>query len=140
MSTYGEFFVSDADIFIDKFSFKSKYAEVILNDSIVEIKNSDFNYKNMINADVNLSLDTKTLKAQGDANIKSFLIKKDKDEIVNIKDKSTLLELDFNDNVTVILKDLGTKINVSDLVYVNIDDLSIIYPHSKLLNDLSIKE
>jgi hypothetical protein len=140
MSTYGEFFVNDAEIFINDFSFKSKYAKVILNDSIIEIKDSDFKYKNMIDADVNLTLDTKTLKAQGNANIKSFLIKKDKDEIVNIKDKSTALELDFNDNVTVILKDLGTNIKVSDLVFVNIDDLSIIYPYSKLLNEFVIKE
>lgn len=140
MSTYGEFFVNDAEIFINDFSFKSKYAKVILNDSIIEIKDSDFKYKNMVDADVNLTLDTKTLKAQGNANIKSFLIKKDKDEIVNIKDKPTAVELDFNDNVTVALKDLGTNIKVSDLVYVNVDDLSIIYPYSKLLNEYTIKE
>lgn len=139
MSTYGEFFVSDAQISINNFSFDSKNAQVILNDSIIEIKNSDFKYKNMIDANVNLNLDTKTLKAQGDAIIKSFLIKDD-DEIINIKDKQTLLELDFNDNVTVLLKDLGTSIKVSDLIYVNIDDLSKIFPYSKLLKDISIKE
>ena len=139
MSTYGEFFVSDAQISINNFSFDSKNAQVILNDSIIEIKNSDFKYKNMIDANVNLNLDTKTLKAQGDANIKSFLIKDD-DEIINIKDKQTLLELDFNDNVTVLLKDLETSIKVSDLIYVNIDDLSKIFPYSKLLKDISIKE
>ena len=139
MSTYGEFFVSDAQISINNFSFDSKNAQVILNDSIIEIKNSDFKYKNMIDANVNLNLDTKTLKAQGDANIKSFLIKDD-NEIINIKEKQTLLELDFNDNVTVLLKDLGTSIKVSDLIYVNIDDLSKIFPYSKLLKDISIKE
>jgi len=140
MSTYGEFFVNDANISINDFTFYSKNAQIILNDSIIEIKNSDFKYKDMIDAVADLSLDTKTLKAQGNANIKSFLIKKDKDEIVNIKDNETAIELDFNDNVTVALKDLGTNIKVSDLIYVNIDDLSKIFPYSKLLKDISIKE
>ena len=81
------------------------------------------------------------MKSLGDANIKSFSIKKDNNEsIVNIKDKKTILEMDFDKQVNILLKDLGTNIKVSDLIYVNIDDLSIIYPHSKLLNDLSIKE
>lgn len=141
MTTYGEFFINDAQIAINNFIFDSKNAQVVLNDTIVEIKNSDFKYKNMIDAVVNLSLDTKTLKSLGDANIKSFSIKKDNNEsIVNIKDKKTILEMDFDKQVNILLKDLGTNIKVSDLIYVNIDDLSKIYPYSKLLKDTSIKE
>ncbi|MDD2896009.1 MAG: AsmA-like C-terminal domain-containing protein [Aliarcobacter sp.] len=141
MSTYGEFLLNNAQISINNFTFDSKKAEVILNDSIIEIKNSDFKYKNMIDAVVNLNLDTKTLKSLGNANIKSFLIKKDNNEsIVDIRNKQTNLEMDFNKQVTIVLKDLGTKIDVSDLIYVNIDDLSKIYPYSKLLKDISIKE
>ena len=140
MTTYGEFSLSDAQIAINNFVFDSKNAQVVLNDTIVEIKNSDFKYKNMIDAVVNLDLDTKTLKAQGDANIKSFLIKKDKDEIVNIKDKKTNLDMNFDKQVDILLKDLQTDIKVSDLIYVNINDLSKIYPYSKLLKDNSIKE
>ncbi|MDD2887601.1 MAG: AsmA-like C-terminal domain-containing protein [Aliarcobacter sp.] len=141
MSTYGEFFLNDAQISINNFTFDSKKGEVILNDSMIEIKNSDFKYKNMIDAVVNINLDTKTLKSSGDANIKSFLIKKDNNEsIVDIKNKQTNLEMDFNKQVTILLKDLGTKIEVADLINVNIDDLSKIYPYSKLLKDTSIKE
>jgi hypothetical protein len=141
MSTYGQFFLNDAQIAINNFSFDSKYGEVILNDSLIEIKNSDFKYKNMIDAIVNLNLDTKTLKSSGDANIKSFLIKKENNEsIVDIKNKQTTLEMDFDKQVTILLKDLGTKIDVAELISVNIDDLSKIYPYSKLLKDTSIKE
>ncbi len=140
MSTYGEFFVNNAEISIDNFSFDSKYAEVILNDSIIQIKDSDFRYKNMIDSNVNLNLDTTTLKSSGNVNIKSFLIKKDSESIIDIKDKQTAIELDFNKQINISLKELLTDIKVTDLIYVNITDLSKIYPYSKLLKDNSIKE
>ena len=56
MSTYGEFFLNDAKVAINNFEFESKNAEVILDDSIIKIKNSDFKYKDMINATLNLNL------------------------------------------------------------------------------------
>ena len=140
MSTYGEFFLNDAQMRINDFEFESKNAEVILDDSLIKIKNSDFKYKDMINATLNLVLDTKTLKSQGDATIKSFLIKEENESFVEIKDKKTAIDLDFNNEVNISLKDLGTNIKVSDLIYVNINDLSKIYPYSKLLKDNSIKE
>ncbi|PUE63820.1 DUF3971 domain-containing protein [Arcobacter caeni] len=141
MSTYGEFFLNDAKVAINNFEFESKNAEVILDDSLIKIKNGDFKYKDMINATVNLNLDIQTLKSQGEANIKSFLIKEEnKESIVEIKDKNTAIDLDFNNEVNILLKDLGTNIKISDLIYVNIDDLSKIYPYSKLLKDNSIKE
>lgn len=141
MSTYGEFFLNDAKVAINNFEFESKNAEVILDDSIIKIKNSDFKYKDMINATLNLNLDIKTLKSYGDANIKSFLIKEEnKESLVEIKNKNTAIDLNFNNEVSILLKDLGTNIKISDLIYVNIDDLSKIYPYSKLLKDNSIKE
>ena len=141
MSTYGEFFLNDAKVAINNFEFESKNAEVILDDSIIKIKNSDFKYKDMINATLNLNLDIKTLKSYGDANIKSFLIKEEnKESLVEIKDKNTAIDLNFNNEVSILLKDLGTNKKISDLIYVNIDDLSKIYPYSKLLKDNSIKE
>ena len=141
MSTYGEFFLNDAKVAINNFEFESKNAEVILDDSIIKIKNSDFKYKDMINATLNLNLDIKTLKSYGDANIKSFLIKEEnKESLVEIKDKNTAIDLNFNNEVSILLKDLGTNIKISDLIYVNIDDLSKIYPYSRLLKDNSIKE
>jgi hypothetical protein len=73
--------------------------------------------------------------------IKSFLItKEDKEEIVNIKNKTSAISMDFNKEVNIELKDLDIKIKVSDLIYIDIKNLSKIYPHSKLLKDISIKD
>jgi hypothetical protein len=141
MTTKGIFLVSDADIFINNFAFSSKNAEVILDGTNVEIKNADFKHKNMIDANINLIIDTKTLKSKGTADIKSFLInKEDGEDIVHIQNKKTPISLNFNKEVTIELKDLDTNIKISDLVYVDIKNLSKIYPYSKLLRDTSIKE
>lgn len=140
MITKGEFLVSDAQILINKFEFESKNATVTLDDNIVGIKNADFQYKDMINAKVNIDLNTSNLKANGDVIINSLLIKDDKNQIVNITNKNSPIELDFNKNVNISLADLETNIKVSDLIYVDIKNLSKIYVYSKLLNDISIKD
>lgn len=141
MITKGEFLVSNADILINKFAFSSKKAEILLDGTDVIIKNADFKHKNMIDANVNLKLDTKTLLASGDANIKSFLIEKSNGEkILHIQNKKTPMNFDFNKKVDINLDALSTNINITDLVYVNIKDLSKITPYSKLLKDISIKE
>ena len=141
MTTKGTFLVSDAEIFINKFAFSSKNAEVILDGSNVEIKNANFKHKNMIDANVNLNIDTKTLKSEGTADIKSFLISKDDGEkIVHVQNKTTAIIMDFNKETKIELKDLDTNIIISDLVYVDIKNLSKIYPYSKLLKDIAIKD
>ena len=141
MIAKGEFLVSNADILINKFAFSSKKAEILLDGTDVIIKNADFKHKNMIDANVNLKLDTKTLLASGDANIKSFLIEKSNGEkILHIQNKKTPMNFDFNKKVDINLDALSTNINITDLVYVNIKDLSKITPYSKLLKDISIKE
>jgi len=140
MSTKGEFLVSDAEISIGNFFFKTKNATVYLDGTKIFIKESDFKYQEMIDAIVNLELDTKTLKSSGEAYIKSLQIKKENDEkILEIKNKKTSLEMDFNKNTIINLKDLETKIKVDDLIFIDINNISKIYPYSKLLNDISAK-
>ena len=141
MITKGVFLLTDADILINKFAFSSKSAEVLLNDSMIEIKNADFKHKDMIDALVNINLDTKTLKSEGFVDIKSFLIEKEnKEEIVNIKNQNSAISMDFSKDVNIELKDLETSVKVADFIYVDIKNLSKIYPHSKLLKDISIKD
>ena len=41
--------------------------------------------------------------------------------------------MNFDKQVDILLKDLQTDIKSFDLIYVNINDLSKIYPYSKLL-------
>lgn len=140
MSTKGEFFVKDSQISIGNFNFSSKNATVILDESNILIKDADFKYKDMINAVTNLNFDTKTLKAFGEANINSLVIKKDNNEkLLEIKDKKTALELDFSKDTNINLKDLDTSLKILDLIYITINDLSKIYPYSKFLKENSIK-
>jgi len=140
MTAKGLFLLDDAEILINNFSFNSKNAEVILDDSNVLIKNAGFKHKNMIDAIVNINIDTKTLKSQGNVDIKSFLINKNNGEkIVHIQNKQTPIFLDFNEEVNIELKDLETNIKIADSIYVDIKNLSKIYPYSKLLKDISIK-
>lgn len=141
MSVNGIFLVNDAEISIGDFVFSSKVAEVTLNDSIVEVKNADFKHKKMIDANVNLSIDTKTLKSQGIADIKSFLVVQDDEEkIVHIQNKTTPIMLDFNNETNIELKELDTSIKINETVKVDIKSLAKIYPYSKLLKDISIKD
>ena len=141
MTTKGNFLVNNSEFFINNFSFNTQNAHIILDDSIVHIKDADFKHKNMIDAFVNLDIDTKTLKSSGSAMINSFLIKKDDGEkIVEIKEKKTSVNLDFNKEVNIDLVDLDTKIKVADFVYVDIKNLSKIYPYSNLLKDISAKD
>lgn len=140
MTTKGDFLINNAEIFINNFSFHTQNAHVILDDSIVHIKDADFKHKSMIDAFVNLDIDTKTLKSSGSAIINSFLIKKDNNEkIVEIKDKKTSMNLDFNKEVNIDLIDLEAKVKIADFVYVDIQNLSKIYPYSTLLKDISAK-
>ena len=124
MTTKGVFLVNNAEIYIKDFLFSSKNAEVLLDGSIVEVKNADFKHKKMIDAIVNLSIDTKTLKSEGTADIKSFLISQNDDEkIVHIQNKITPISLDFNKETNIELKELETNIKISDLVYIDIKNL-----------------
>lgn len=140
MSTKGKFLVSKANIDINGFLFYSKKAAVILDGTIVKVKNAHFKHKKMIDANVNIDIDTKTLTASGDALINSFLIESKNGKIVHIKNKKTPLFLSFNDPVEIILDGINTDITISDLIYVNILNLRKIYKYSKLLKDISIKD
>jgi hypothetical protein len=138
MITKGEFEIKNALIAINDFEFTSKEGKILVDDNIVNIKNTGFKYQKMIDAIVSLKLDTKTLQANGNAKIKSLYISSE-DEILNIKNIETPLKLDFNNTVSVKLDKLKTNLLVKDLVYINIDDLSLLYPYSKLLKDNSLK-
>lgn len=141
ITTKGGFLVSDADIFIKDFSFFSKNAKVILDNSKVKIIDADFKHKNMIDANINLDIDIKTLKSKGVASIKSFLINQnEKDEVVHIKNIKTPISLDFANETNIKIEDLDLKIKIADMVYVDIENLSKIYDYSKLLKDISIKD
>ncbi|WP_418185700.1 AsmA-like C-terminal domain-containing protein [Aliarcobacter vitoriensis] len=140
MTTKGNFEVLKSDIFIDDFHFKTNSANVILDNNQLYINDASFLYENMIDANGNINLDLDSLKANGNIKINKLLIKSNKDEeILNIKDKSTQIFMDFNKNVLIYLDDLKTTVNYDELLTIKIDDISKIYNYSDTLKSNSIK-
>ncbi len=141
MSTQGRFIVENAKIKANNFEFYTKKANVFLDGSIIRIKNSGFVHKDMLKATINnLELDTKTLKAKGDVLINNFDIESKTQNIVNVENKKSKINLDFSKAVEISLEDLALDIYVDELINVNIKDLSKIYEYSQVLKNNSIKE
>ncbi|MGA1931319.1 AsmA-like C-terminal domain-containing protein [Arcobacter sp. YIC-464] len=141
MSTKGTFLVENAKIKANNFEFYTKRANVVLDGSIIRIKNSDFAHKEMLKATINsLNLDTNTLKANGNVLIDNFKIATKKQDIIEIKNKKSSIDLDFSKAVDISLSEFGLNIFVDDTINVTLKDLSKIYNYSEVLKNNSIKE
>lgn len=141
MITKGEFYTKNASFLINKFTFKTDFAKAFLNGRKIQITKSNFKYKNMINSIIDLNLDTKTLNAKGNVDIKSFIINSsNKQKILNIKNQKSKVSFDFNKKVILNFEDLNTSIQIEKLINIDINNLSKLYQHSKLLKDLDIKK
>ena len=141
MRVDGEFNATNAVLLLNNFEFLAKKAKVILKDSKVYIKNSSMIHKDMLDANLDLEIDTKNSIASGSAKVNSFNIGSKEDSIVNINDLKTDLKIDFNDNTKIDLQALGTKLDISQKsVNVDIKDLSVVYPFSTLLQTIDIKK
>src|SRR5574344_812945 len=140
LNTKGEFIVENSDILIDTFEFKSKKAKVLLENDIVYIKDANFLFKDIIDANADIKIDTKTLKAEGSANISKLLIKDNKNnQIIEVKNLITPLNMDFSKKLDINIQSLNTKLKMEDQLFIIIEDLSKIYNYSKFLQDFSIK-
>jgi len=140
MDTKGKFILDKSNILLKNFPFSTTKATVVLDNSKVKILNSDIKHKNMIHANLNFEIDTKTSTAKGNALIKSFLIQDKNDKIIHIKNKKTPLFFSYKENVNIKLSGINTDIKISDYIYVDINKLSSIYEYSNLLQELSVKD
>ena len=141
MKVNGDFKLQNAKLKLNNFEFLAKKADVVLKDNNVFIKNSRIIHKKMLDANLNLNINTKTSKANGSAKINSFKIESDEESIVNIKGLNTKLDVDFKENTKINLEALDTKLDIQkELVDVLINDLSKVSKHSKLLQTTGIKE
>ncbi|WP_421716953.1 AsmA-like C-terminal domain-containing protein [Arcobacter arenosus] len=141
MEVLGEFKLKDALLRLNNFEFKAFEADVELKDNIVDIKNSRIKHKEMLESNLSLVIDTNTSTATGEAKINSFKIQSDKESIIDAKDISTKLDVDFKESAKIDIKDLETKIDIKEKsVDIDIKDLKKIYPYSKLLDNAGIKE
>jgi len=141
MEVLGEFKLKDALLKLNNFEFKAFDADVELKDNIVDIKSSHIKHKKMLESDLSLVIDTNTSTAKGEAKINSFKIESDKESIIDAKDITTKLDIDFKETAKIDIKDLETKIDIKDKsIDIVINDLKKIYPYSKLLDNTGIKE
>ncbi len=141
MEVDGVFKLKNAVLKLNDFEFLAKKADVILKDSLVTIKNSNIIHKDMLNADLELQINTKNSTALGNAKINSFDITNEKDSIISIRDLETNLDIDFKDNTKIILESLSSQLNISkENILIDIMDLSKVYNYSSLLKTSDIKK
>ncbi len=140
LTTKGEFIVENSEISIDSFNFKSNNAKVKLEDNMVFVEDASFLFNDMIDATANIKIDTNTLKSSGITQINRIFIKdNENNEILDIKDFTTSINMDFSKNIDIDIEALHTKIKFENNLFIIVDDLSKIYDYSKLLKDYSIK-
>lgn len=141
MEIDGIFYAKDAVLRLNNFEFLAKKAKVILKDSSVIIKNSRMIHKDMLDANLDLTINTKNSTAFGKANINLFNIGSKKESVVKINGLKTDLDINFKKNTLIDLKALKIKLNISkEKINVDIKDLNVVYPYSKLLKTIDIKK
>lgn len=142
MSVDGLFKVQDAVLNLEDFEFSTPKADVVLKDNIVSIKKSRVIHKDMLDAFLELDINTSNSKAYGHATINKFLIDtKDDGEIINIKDFDTSVSINFKDATTISLDNLNADIGIKEKgLEVGIHDISIANKYSKVLSQLKFKK
>lgn len=140
MNVKGKFIASNSEVLINEFSLKAKKAIVLLDNEKIDISSPAVSHKDMFTTKLDMNLDTNTLLASGNIDIKSFLIKTDDEKIIHLKNKKSTISFDFNDATKISLKELNTFIRVDDNVNVSISNISSLYSSSELMKKLSIKD
>ena len=137
MKTFGNFYLKDAQVTINnQFPFYSKAAHIQLEQNKVLIKPSQFKVEGLLDSEVELSIDISKLNAVGEAKIKSFEIKNNENELINLKDLNTKIQIDFNDVTKINLQEIQTKVVLKEeYTQVLIDNLQSVYKYSQFLKE-----
>ncbi len=141
MHAFGEFKAQNAIFRLGSFEFYANKADVTLKDTIVTINKAHVKHKDILDANLNLTIDTKNKTATGKTNINSFEIKKDNDNIISLKDFDTDINIDFNEKTILNIAKLNTQLLINeDNVEINIPELQKVYLYSDLLKNIKVKE
>ena len=141
MKTYGVFKTKESTFKINDFEFFANEGRVDLVGSDVIIKDTGFKHKDMIDAKVDLNINTKTLNSIGKAKVKSFEIETEDSSIVEFKDKSLDFEIDFKDKTKIDIKDFDVQIVFNENeTQVKVNDFKKVASNSELLKDLKVEE
>jgi len=139
--TKGVFEAKDSRFSLKGFEFVAKNALVELDNSTVNIKNSDVIVDNLLNAHLNLTIDTNASLATGNAKINTLGIQGDDVNLVNMTNIETDVLIDYTNFTKINLPQLFTEISIlEDFTNIELSSLAFLYPHSALLQKLKIEE
>ena len=137
VTTHGDFYAQEAKFKINDLTFLATNAKVGLYNNIVHIKDTQVNYKDNLEAMLDLKINTKSSTATGNTKIKYLDIKNDKYNIINLKDKESNVDVDFSKDINIYLDKLSSAININDkTIDVNIEALDVIYSDSEILKEM----
>lgn len=137
--TKGVFETKNSRFSLNGFEFTANNAVVELDNTHVYIKNSDVTVDNLVNANLNLDIDTNTSLAKGNADINSLNIKGNGTDIVKINKFSTDVFVDYTNATKITLPQLFTEISVlNDFTNIDISNLAFIHDKSALLQELKV--
>ncbi|RDX33532.1 hypothetical protein DZA31_00650 [Arcobacter sp. HD9-500m-PIT-SAG02] len=139
VTTSGVFETKEANFKLNDLVFKATNGKVELQDNIVYIKNTQVNYKDNLEASLDMMIDTETSRATGNTKLKYLTIKSDKQGIINLVNKQSSLSVDYSRDVNFVLNDLDTSISINDqTIDVHIGDLEKLSSSSELLQNLGV--
>lgn len=141
LHTKGLFTTKDASFSLNGFDFFAHNATVELNDSIVSIKDSHVRIDELLEAQLNLDIDTHTQTAQGKTTIKDLTIQSQKTPLIYINTIDSDISIDYTRFTKITFPQLFTQISVlKDFTNIDIGNLTFVHPFSQLLQDLNIKQ
>jgi hypothetical protein len=139
--TKGVFETKDSRFSLNGFEFTAKNALVQLDNSTVSIKNSDVMVDDFLNANLNLTIDTNSSLARGNANIKTLSVKGEKGDLLHMQNEITDVLIDYTDITKINLPQLFTQISVlKDFTQIELSNLAFLNNYSTLLKELKIEE
>lgn len=134
----GIFNTKDSEVLINNIPLYSKDLSVELNNHHIKIISKNTHYKNFIQADSNVLVDTQTHTISGDILVHSLKLLDS--NILNLTNHTLPFNVNFKDsnNISLTLPTLNFNANFGEIHTFNLINLESIKPFSKILQDHSI--
>jgi hypothetical protein len=141
LHTKGLFTAQNASFSLNGFDFFAHNATVELDDSHVIISDSNVRVDEMLEANLNLTIDTQTHTAQGKAQIKNLDIQSQTSNLIHIDAIDSDVHIDYTRFTKITFPQLFTQISVlKDFTNIDIGNLSFVHQYSPVLQELNIQE
>ncbi|MDR1613962.1 MAG: AsmA-like C-terminal domain-containing protein [Campylobacteraceae bacterium] len=132
--------IRDADININGVLMHTPYANLHLNNSIIEFKNTRLQYDKLFDISINGTLNASAKEMNADSFIHSILIDAANKSIVSISNISTPFDLNIIDNgITLYIHELESNLTFADTNIFRLDSISRFYPYSEIAQEYGIK-